>query len=194
MLFMLALTAKYFIVGGIMYWYPTYLTEVLLMDEREAMSTFSYISIGAPTSGVICGGIFTSWLGGYNTKRSRDFLKTYIWLQFVIVIPIPLVKSSQLSLTLICIMIFLGTFVLPSIVGLMLNSIEEGLRGSTQSVASLMYNLLGFMPAPFVYGMMSFFVDNEKDPIKSAWPMATILYLGTFALPFLITAALKNLD
>lgn len=106
----------------------------------------------------------------------------------------PMVKSTQISLALVCVMIFLGTFMLPLIVGLMLNSIEEGLRGSTQSVASLMYNLLGFMPAPFVYGMMSFFVDNSEDPRKSAWPMASILYLGTFTLPFLINAALRCLD
>ena len=91
-------------------------------------------------------------------------------------------------------MIFMGTFALPSIVGLMLNTIEEGLRGSTQSVASLMYNLLGFMPAPFVYGMMSFFVDHEDDQVKSAWPLASILYIGTFAFPFLINAALRKLD
>ena len=67
-LLMLALTSKYFIFGGILYWYPTYLTEVLLMDERQALNSFSYISIFAPTSGVILGGFFTSFLGGYNTK------------------------------------------------------------------------------------------------------------------------------
>jgi hypothetical protein len=49
------------------------------MDQKEALSAFAMVSVLAPVSGVISGGIFTSLIGGYNTKLSKDVLKVYIW-------------------------------------------------------------------------------------------------------------------
>ena len=50
------------------------------------------------------------------------------------------------------------------------------------------------MPSPFVYGFVSYWVDKNEPNQKSAYPMATILYVGAFSLPILVTTALKKLE
>jgi len=45
---------------------------------------------------------------------------------------------------------------------MMLQSVPYGLRGSANAVALFCYNALGYMPAPFMYGLISS-VINPKN-------------------------------
>ena len=47
---------------------------------------------------------------------------------------------------------FFGGAVLPSITGIMLNTIDGNLKTTANSLANLSYNLIGYLPAPFIYG------------------------------------------
>jgi hypothetical protein len=60
-----------------------------------------------------------------------------------------------------------GAFILPTITGIMLNSVPENMRPQANSLAVLAYNLLGYLPAPFLYGFISTIqVDpDEEDPV-----------------------------
>ena len=44
---------------------------------------------------------------------------------------------------------------LPAILGLMLNSVSENLKTTANSVANTSYNVFGFLPSPYVYGLIS---------------------------------------
>jgi sugar phosphate permease len=61
-----SLTGLFFVVTGIQYWLPTYLKNVFHLSPNQAAIFFTTMSITAPISGVIIGGIITSQLGGYN--------------------------------------------------------------------------------------------------------------------------------
>jgi len=65
-----ALTGLFFVVTGIQYWAPDYLQNVLKQDPTLVAIYFSTVSLTAPVSGVIVGGIVTSAFGGYNTKKA----------------------------------------------------------------------------------------------------------------------------
>jgi hypothetical protein len=54
--------------------------------------------------------------------------------------------------TLLWFLLFFGGAVLPSITGIMLNTIDGNLKTTANSLANLSYNLIGYLPAPFVYG------------------------------------------
>jgi len=55
-----SLTGLFFVVTGIQYWLPTYLKTVYHLKPDEAMYFFTSMSITAPISGVIIGGIITA--------------------------------------------------------------------------------------------------------------------------------------
>lgn len=67
----LCLTGLYFVVTGIQYWLPSYIRNVLRVDPDAAALYFAGLSISAPVSGVIVGGIVTTRAGGYNTREAQ---------------------------------------------------------------------------------------------------------------------------
>lgn len=44
---------------------------------------------------------------------------------------------------------------LPAIMGLMLNTVNENLKTTANSVANTSYNAFGFLPSPYIYGLIS---------------------------------------
>jgi hypothetical protein len=84
--------------------------------------------------------------------------------------PVPFLYSKLGVYICLWLVLFCGAFVLPTITGIMLNSVAESMRAQANSLAVLAYNLLGYLPAPFLYGFVSTIqVDlEEEDPeIKS---------------------------
>ena len=43
---------------------------------------------------------------------------------------------------------------MPVLTGILLNMVPPSLRTLANSIANLVYNLLGYLPAPFVYGIV----------------------------------------
>jgi len=44
---------------------------------------------------------------------------------------------------------------MPTITGMMLNTVDEHLKTSANSLANMWYNLFGFLPAPYIYGAIA---------------------------------------
>lgn len=42
---------------------------------------------------------------------------------------------------------------MPNLTGILLNSVPQGERAVANSVANFFYNLLGYLPSPFLYGL-----------------------------------------
>ena len=77
----------------------------------------------------------------------------------------------------------------------MLNSVPENQRASANSVATLSYNMLGWMPAPFIYGAVSKMVgdDDPHQKEKSRLPMASVLYSEFITLTMMTIVILRKL-
>ena len=82
---------------------------------------------------------------------------------------------------LIWLLLFFGGSVLPPVTGIMLNSVEQTKRTSANSVANFCYNLLGYLPAPTFYGLVSSIVDDNESRL----PMACLLYSTVFTISFI---------
>lgn len=63
----LSLSGLFFVVTGIQYWLPDYMTNILQSDQATVSWYYSFLSFTAPISGVVVSGIVTAKLGGYNT-------------------------------------------------------------------------------------------------------------------------------
>ena len=57
-------------------------------------------------------------------------------------------------------------------------------------MANLGYNLIGYLPSPFVYG----FISSVTGGNKSRWAMGTLLYSTIFSVGFLIYGITKQIE
>ena len=79
-------------------------------------------------------------------------------------------------------MIFFGGFTVPVLIGCMLNSVPHKMRSSANSIAEFSYNALGYMPAPFIYGVMSQFIDNQNNKYKAKYSAVPLMFIVYFTL------------
>lgn len=83
------MTGLYYVVTGIQYWLPDYMNHVMEIEPDTSAWIFAVLSFTAPVSGVIFGGILTTFFGGYNDPRAQ-VLQTVVGLCAVVSsLPIP---------------------------------------------------------------------------------------------------------
>lgn len=84
---------------------------------------------------------------------------------------------------LVWILLFLGGFILPTMTGIMLGAVSQNQRGSANSLAQLSNNLLGYLPAPYIYGILSTIGDTESGKKGNSFfsnriSMCAIVYMA----------------
>jgi MFS family permease len=94
---------------------------------------------------------------------------------------------------LLWLLLFFGGALLPSLTGIMLSTVPENMRGSANSMATLMYNMIGWMPSPFIYGLVSKLSGDETSKEKSRIPYASILYSEFITISMLTAVILRKL-
>ena len=148
-----------------------YFITQLKTPKEEVFLLFGIVSITGPVLGVIVGGKIVSMLGGYNSRRSLYLMIIVSIFASSCSIPIGYLNRPEdyrIVVGLLWLLLFGGGFVLPCATGIMLNTAEDQLRTTANSIANIWYNLLGFLPAPYVYGMIadSGDGDNKKQAMR----------------------------
>lgn len=72
--------------------------------------------------------------------------------------------------------------------GILLNMVPQSLRTLANSVANLFYNLFGYFPAPFVYGLFY----EATGGGESRWGFISLEIVGIISLGFLLLAYLAR--
>jgi len=151
----LTLTGIQYVVTGVQYWVPDYLTTIIGEDAAVVAWYFSFVCATSPVSGVIVGGFVMHKLGGYDTKKSAYALSLMGALCGACAIPIPWCDDFYVIAVLIWFLLFTGGFVMPPMTGIMLSSVKASERAQAMSTATLIYNLCGYLPGPVIYGFIS---------------------------------------
>lgn len=170
--------------------------QVLHASYATATLYFAFASFFAPLTGVVFGGAIISMYGGYNTRRSREIILIIGWICTAFSIPIPIVDNFTSFGVLVFGLLFFGASLLPSLTGIMLNCVPEHQRASANSLAQMSYNMLGWMPAPFVYGMVSKLCGDSNvltSNQKSRLPMGFIIYSVIWTLILMTIVILRKL-
>lgn len=184
----LALTFLYFVITGIQYWVSDYLITELKQEEKMVFVTFAIISITGPVLGVIVGGNVTTFLGGYNSKTALQLCLIASLLCLGSAVPTPFVNNFPVFVCLLWFLLFFGGAILPCMTGIMLSTVDKQYKTIANSIANLSYNLIGYLPAPTIYGL----IHDAGEGGNSRWAMGvlmfspiisiTCLYLGAFLI------------
>ena len=78
--------------------------------------------------------------------------------------------------------LFLGGIMLPIYQGVMLAAVDDNLKHKSQALAAIGYNLIGWLPAPVIYG----WVCEATGGDKSIWGM--VVHLNSIWLTLICIA------
>lgn len=188
---MLSISGILFIATGLQYWTSNYLTVVLDIDKIVASEYVAILSISAPVTGLVTGGVITNYYGGYNSYNAQLLTIIMGWFCTIVTIPIPWVTNFAIFGTLVWLLMFFGAAIMAPLTGMMLNAVDNSLRGSANSISQFTYNMFGYLPAPIVYGFISYVVDKDNVKKQSHLPLMVIVY-SVFITSILVTFALRR--
>ena len=165
----LTMSMLYFIVTFIQYWASDYMLIALdVQDEKQRLFAFSLVCLSSPTIGLVIGGLIVDRLGGYSMKSSVIFCLICCLLCIIPAIFIPFVDSLINYVCLLWILLFLGAALIPPTQGIIIVCLPKDIQGSGNSFSIFFFNLLGYFPAPFVYGFLKDYFNDKKDPKKGS--------------------------
>lgn len=185
MMLVLAITFIFYIITGVQYWVTDYLISELRQDEHLVHAGFGFVSITGPVVGVVVGGNVTSYLGGFRAKKALLMTIVVGVLCVCSAVPIPFLDNFWAFAGMLWLLLFFGGYMSPALSGMMLETIESDFKTTANSFANLCYNLLGFLPAPSVYG---FVYDYGKGGNARA-AMATLMFTPIISLACILVAA-----
>lgn len=115
---------------------------------------FSIAAITGPVSGVIIGGVVFTRIGGFESPKAYPLCVLIMGIGSCIGFPLPFVKHILFSASLVWIQFFCGGFCLPALMALQISNVPPSAKTTANSLANFVYNLLGYLPAPYVYGLV----------------------------------------
>ena len=158
-------------------------------DETKRLYAFSIVCLTSPTCGLLIGGYIVDYLGGYSNKNSLVFCFIFSILSIIPATLLPLVNSYYLYAIFLWILLFCGSCILPTLQGIIIACLPKNIQGSGNSFVIFFYNLVGYLPAPFVYGFFKEYFDDKNDPKKGSKAAQKICTWITFFAPILIGIA-----
>ena len=180
----LTISSLYFILTAIQYWASDYLLDELkIEDENKRLYSFSVVCLTSPTLGVIIGGAIISCTGGYKSKHCLLLCTIFCCLSGACTIPVPLVNTLILFTVFLWLVLFFGGMLLAPVTGIIISSLPKMMAGSGNSFTIFFCNLLGYLPAPYVYGFF-------KERFGSRFAMKVCMWYAVSGVLFLSLATI----
>jgi len=187
-----SISSLYFVVTALQYWVSAYLMIVMQIKSEEVYYYYAFTCLSAPISGVILGGIIFNCIGGYNNPKARALACLLGFFACITSLPIPFCANKYLVYLLLWCVFFFGATIVAPLVSFMLASVHAERRTAANSIATLSYNLFGYLPAPFIYGLFSDIVPgDEKTSHRVA--IGVILYWSIFAMVMMMCSMILYL-
>ena len=166
---------------------------VLKIDQSKAFITFSVICVTAPWIGIMVGGIITHSLGGYHAPGIIKIVCFAGFLSCLFGIPIPFIDSFIIVALLTWLLLFIGGLMMPALAGMIINSAPRGLKEFSNSLAYLWYNCLGYLPSPFLYGIVS---NLSGDPQSRVGMMLLMFWtiIGTLFIQLAMIFSVESTE
>lgn len=150
----LALSLLYFIISGIQFWITDYCQTVLMIEPKKVFFFFSLTCITAPTAGVGVSGWLIHKCGGYSSPKALKMCSLFAVGALLSSLPVPFIDSYFPFQLCLWLLLFFGGFIVPSATGILLVSVKPNERTIANSVANFAYNIVGYLPSPFLYGIV----------------------------------------
>ena len=137
-----------------------------IIKQKDVLLIYNLSCLASSFIGSVLGGVVCTLIGGYETKKAR----VLVFVNYVIYSGLcwiyPTINDSIIFGIVYGCLMFLFNFNNPIMIGIILSSVPEVIRGTASSIHSFLYNMLGQLPAPVVYGLLS-----EHNPDKPRYAM-----------------------
>jgi hypothetical protein len=133
------------------------------VSKETAFISFTCIALTGPVIGVVTGGYIVTKIGGYTNPKALNISILFITVGGIAGMIACFVDNFLLCVFLWWMLFFAGGFTLPVLVGILLNLVPSSMKTLANSVANLMYNLIGYFPSPFIYGIVYEATGGEKS-------------------------------
>jgi MFS family permease len=130
------------------------------------------------------GGYLISQLGGYTNPKAIEACFKISILAAASGALLPLINNYFLFVLLMWLLLFFGGSIVPGLTGIMLSSTPDNTKEISNSITHLCYNLLGYLPSPFLYGLVCKYTGGAT----SRYGLAFILLWSYFGVFFLYIA------
>jgi len=158
----LALSVLIYVISGIQYWISDYMNNVLLIKSaKNRLFYFTIICFTAPTLGVLLGTIAKNYFCETSTKKSLYFILILAILAALNAFLFPIVDNLIYFIITMWLTLFFGGGIVPVITNVIINSVPKKLEASGNSITNLLSNLLGYLPAPYVYGILNDIIQDK---------------------------------
>ena len=107
-----------------------------------------------PIAGVIVGGIVFDKVGGYNGPKALPILIIVGGIASIASMLSVCFRSPTVVAAFLTLQLLGGGMLMPAATGIMLNLVPQTMRTSANSLANFSYNLFGYVPAPYLYGVV----------------------------------------
>lgn len=170
----LAVSSLFFVSGGLQFWVTPYMMQLRttggFVDEdagKLITSLVIIITLTAPTTGVLIGGLAVDLMGGYRTVQGRRrCLMLLTWGALLVgAFGVAACYSTDFWVAVVCFWFFdgLGAALLPGSMGLMMAAVRPQRRAIASAMSQIMINLLGMAAGGFLPGLLA-----GCDPTKEA--------------------------
>ena len=173
---MFGISCSLFVITGMQFWISDYMQEVIHLESSKTYIIYAIVSISAPTLGVLTGGFLIQYLGGYTEEKALNACCKLTFIGFICSIFLPLFNTPIIFVIFMWLMLFFESSITPGLTGLMISTIPDNYKEIGNSLTQLFYNLIGFLPSPYIYGLVTSFTGGED----SKWGLAVIILWSFF--------------
>eukprot|EP00922_Rhytidocystis_sp_ex-Travisia-forbesii_P008645 GHVS01012663.1.p1 GENE.GHVS01012663.1~~GHVS01012663.1.p1 ORF type:complete len:866 (-),score=214.69 GHVS01012663.1:875-3472(-) len=142
------LCALFFIVTGIQFWATRYFEEILGAPTQVVLPVFCATAATGPMLGVLAGGVFVDWCGGYKTKlgmfRSLSICSCLGALATVMGVAASMTTNFAASIACIWLILFFGAAILPPATGIIIAAVDADIRAFASGFSMTVYNIFGY--------------------------------------------------
>ena len=173
---MFGISCSLFVITGMQFWVSDYMQEVMHLKSSMTYIIYAIVSISAPTLGVLTGGFLIQYLGGYTDEKALNACCKLTFVGFICASILPLFDYPIIFVIFMWLMLFFESSVTPGLTGLMIATIPDNYKEIGNSLTQLFYNLIGFLPSPFIYGLVTSYTGGEN----SKWGLSVIILWSFF--------------
>ena len=182
---MLGMSVLVYIITGVQYWVTDYLDAILgVKSQKDRLFLFTVACFTAPVFGVLIGTAMKNFYCKQNMRKSLIFCSLLGLFACISSIPVPLTRDLFYFIIFMWLVLFFGGGIVPVQTSIIINSVPSEHSGSANSISNLLTNLLGYLPAPYVYGILS---DIFGD--LGVMGMKVTLWMSVPGLIFMVFAA-----
>ena len=124
------------------------------------------------------GGIFIQYLGGYTNKKALDACFKISIIAGGCGFFLPMIDYPMFFVILMWLLLFFGGSITPGLTGIIIASIPENSKEIGNSLTQLFYNLIGYLPSPFIYGLVCKYTGGSQ----SRWGLVILVLWGIFGV------------